>query len=268
MKTVTSNLHQEKLGILENEIVLNGPPDNLVGNVQFVSRDEDPLRIKTLALVDKDRQEVEKGRNNYLHLSFRLRPGERKLESINHQLPSDTPPGTYENYIELGGEMHKVKMIVQPHIAIEIFPQHFTFQNSSPGTNHIAVITLVNKGNLPFQVPELRHAAMLDMDLLCRAFGKGFREPENDTLVATLDEVTRILKENLTEWVSISVDERDEIVQPGETLLLHVNFTIPKDADPRRDYNGSFRFWDQEISVVIKSHREKTQNLSHEKNKK
>ncbi|QAA82691.1 hypothetical protein EI546_13610 [Aequorivita sp. H23M31] len=268
MKTVTSHSHQEKIGIKEKEIVLNGPPNNLQGNIQFVNLEEDPLRVKTLALVDENQEHLKDGTKDFLHFSFRLRPGEQKSETVFHQLPAHTPPGVYENYISLGENMHKVKMIVQPAIEIEVFPQYFTFQDTTPGTTHIAVITLTNKGNMPFQVPELKHAALLDMDLLCRAFGKGFRERDKDDLMSTLDEVTRNLKENLTNWVSISIDERDQIVEPGDSLLLHVNFTVPQNADARRDYDGNFRFWDKEISVVIKSHRDSNQKVRYEKSSK
>lgn len=263
MITVTSHTHQEKVRIVEKEIVLNGPPSDLQGNIQFVNREKDPLRIKTLALVDKNSIQLQDGGRDFLQFSFRLRPGEQKLEAVSHQLPSTTPPGTYENYIMLGDEMHKVKMIVQPTIDIELYPDEFTFQDTSPGTTHVATITLTNKGNMPFQVPELKHAAVLDMDLLCRAFGKGFREKGKDDLMSTLDEVTKNLKNNLTDWVSISVDECGEILEPGDSLLLHVNFTLPRNAESRRDYNGNFRFWDKEISVVIKSHTDNNKNSSY-----
>ncbi|MCG2420349.1 hypothetical protein K8089_15090 [Aequorivita sp. F47161] len=257
MKIVSANSHQEKIKIMEKEIVLNGPPSSLQGNIQFENIESDPLRIKTLALVAKNKKQ-QKGTQDFLRFSFRLRPGEQKQETVNHELPPTTPPGTYESHIMLGEQMHKVKMIVQPTINIEVFPTQFTFQNTAPGTTHVAVLTLINKGNMPFQVPELKHAAMLDMDLLCRAFGKGFREKGKDDLMSTLDEVTRNLKENLTDWVSISVEEHNQIVQPGDSLLLHINFTIPKNAEANRDYDGNFRFWDKDISVVIKSHRETT----------
>ena len=266
MITIASDTNQEKIKIMAKEIVLNGPPSNLQGNIQFVNRENDPLRVKTLALVDnnKNKKQVVLGNKDFLNFSFRLRPGEQKMERVIHRLPSATPPGTYESHIMLGNEMHKVKMIVQPTIAIGVFPNTFTFQDTTPGKTHIAVITLSNNGNMPFQVPELKHAAVLDMDLLCRAFGKGFREKGKDDLMSTLNEVTRNLKNNLTDWVSISVDEHGQIVQPGESLLLHVNFTLPKNADSRRDYDGNFRFWDKEISVVIKSHRETNKNISYE----
>ena len=161
-----------------------------------------------------------------------------------------------------------MRIIVQPTIDIEVFPSQFTFQGTSPGTVHVAIITVTNKGNMPFQVPELKHAAVLDMDLICRAFGNGFREKGNDTLLSTLDEVAKNLKDNLTEWVSISVDEAGQIIQAGDSLLLHVNFTLPKKAVPTRDYDGNFRFWDQDISVLIKSHNEPMKNSNYEKQSK
>ena len=159
-------------------------------------------------------------------------------------------------------------MVVQPTIAISVYPDEFTFQGTAPGTNHVAVITLTNHGNMPFQVPELKHAAVLDMDLLCRAFGKGFRERGKDDLISTLDEVARNIKNNLTDWVSISVDESGVEVQPGNSILLHVNFTIPKNAETRRDYEGNFRFWDKDLSVLIKSHGANDKNRKHEQQSK
>lgn len=268
MITVTAQTHHEKLRIVEQEIILNGPPSDLQGKIQFVNEENDNLRIKTLGLVDKNKKPLQEGNPDRMNFSFRLRPKEKKLETISHQLPADTPPGTYENYIMLGDQLHKVKMVVQPNIEIEIFPIQFTFQGTSPGTVHVAQITLSNNGNMDFEVPELKHAAVLDMDFLCRAFGKGFREEGNDTLLSTLDEVVRNLKNNLTEWVSISVDEAGSIVPPGESILLHVNFTLPENAAAKRDYDGNFRLWDQEISVLIKSHSERKKNLTYEKQSK
>ena len=264
MKTVTSASHQEKIKIMDKEIVLNGPPSDLHGNIHFVNHEKEPLRIKTIGLLNEKRKKTENGGRDFMNFSFRLQPGEQKMEAVNHQLPFTTPPGTYESYVELGGQRHKVKMVLQPTIDIEIFPDEFTFQGTSPGTTHVATITLANKGNMPFQVPELKHAAVLDMDLLCRAFGTGFREKGKDDLMSTLDEVTRNLKDNLTDWVSISVDEKGQILQPGESMLIHVNFELPKNAGPKRDYEGNFRFWDQDISVNIKSHRDNSKNNSYE----
>lgn len=253
MITITSDTHQEKIKIAEEEIVLNGPPSNLQGHIKFMNHENDMLRVKTLAL-ENDTKEQKINSKDFLRLSFRLHPGEHKLQSISHELPSTTPPGTYENYLMLGDKRHKVKMIVQPTIEIQIYPEEFTFQGTAPCTEHLAVLNFTNLGNVPFQIPNLKHAAALDMDLLCRAFGQGFRENDKGDLMATLDDVTKNLKRNLPDWVIISIDEFEEIVQPGESQLLHVHFTMPENSEAKRDYDGTFRFWDKEISVRIKSH--------------
>src|SRR5690606_3075959 len=142
MITVTANAHNEKLKIVEKEIILNGPPSNLQGNIQFVNRENDPLRIKTLRLLDKNKKQLKAGSADLLKFSLRLRPGEQQRETIYHPLPSNTPPGTYENYLMLGKKQHKVNMIVQPTIDIGVSPSQFTFQGPSPNAVHVAVITL------------------------------------------------------------------------------------------------------------------------------
>jgi hypothetical protein len=240
----------------------------LQGQIQFINPEKEVVRVKSLALVDKKKKRIKNNGNDFIRLSFRLNPGENKFKTINHQMPSATPPGTYENYIAVGNKMHKVKMIVQPTIAIETYPNHFTFQDSSPGTKHTAIITLTNSGNIPFQIPQLKHASILDMDLLCRAFGFAFRKNENDDLTSTINEVVKNIKLNMVDWISISVDEFNQIIQPNESVLLHVHFILPKNANPKRDYSGNFRFWDKDIAIVIKSHIENKKNIRHGKLKK
>ncbi len=256
MITVTSDSFHEKVRVLDEEIILNGPPSDLQGNIHFDNTQEESLRVKGLALVDKNKKRVGfKGRDS-IQLYCKLQPGEKKLQNIYHNLPADTPPGTYESFLMVGDEMRKVKMIVQPNIEIEIQPSFFTFNDTTPCTTHIAVLTLTNTGNLPFQIPDLKHAATLDMDMICRAFGVGFREKKAVGLMETLDEVTQNLKKHLTEWADISIRESGQVVIPGNNLLMHLHITLPDGADARMDYSGSIRFWDHDIGFIIKSHKE------------
>ncbi len=256
MITITSETSQKKIKIVENEIILNGTPNDLNGHIQFVNKQKEVLRIKSLALVDKNKKRTSTNGADFIRVAVRLNPGEQKLTAINHELPSTTAPGIYEDYLMLGNQMHKVKMIVQPALSIEINPSSFTFLDSSPDKMHTAILTLTNTGNLPFQIPALKHGVLLDMDLYCRAFGVSFRKKGLDTYTTALDEVTKNINAHLIDWVSISVDEIGQIVKPGDSLMLHINFIIPKDADPKKDYEGNIRFWNKEIAIAIKSHTE------------
>lgn len=44
-------------------------------------------------------------------------------------------------------------------------------------------------------------------------------------------------------------------------MLVHLDFAIPKNADASNDYSGNIRFWNIDLSFVIKAHTEiKTKN--------
>lgn len=65
---------------------------------------------------------------------------------------------------------------------------------------------------MDFQIPEIKHIAALDMDLLCRAFGFAFRERKAEDFMQTLNVITGNIKQNLTDWASIKVKEAGSIL--------------------------------------------------------
>jgi hypothetical protein len=69
--------------------------------------------------------------------------------------------------------------------------------------------------------------------------------------------VTKNVKENLADWAEVSLDKFGEIVDSGQSMSLTLNLTMPGNSDPKRDYEIDLRFWDKEISCVVKSHIEK-----------
>jgi hypothetical protein len=267
MITITSETGHDKINVIDEEIILNGPPSNLRGRIQLENKQDDLLRVKTLALVDKNKKRVKDHGRDSIRMTCRVRPGEKKLQSISHRLPASTPPGTYESFLQVGEKLLKTKMIVQPAIEIDLHPNHFTLQDSSPGKQHTVYLTLTNMGNLSFQVPELKHAGSMDMDLFCRAFGFGFRKNGADGLVDSLDEVARNIRENLADWADVSVKEHGKIVEPGESIILTLKLKNPKNSDSNRDYTVDLRFWNKKLSFVIKSHVEKNKKSRNGKTK-
>ena len=236
----------------EQEIILNGIPSSMSCYVQLSNSLNETVKVRSIALTDN----TKKAEKTDLSISWKLLPGEKKLQQLNIQLPPDTAPGEYDRYLDIGGKKQKVKLIVQPNIEINIFPKNFTLQNTAPGTNHTIIFTLVNAGNLPFQIPEIKHIAALDMDFICRAFGFAFRDANSSSFNDTLNSVTENIRKNLADWLSAKVKEAGVIINPGESTLCHIDFTVPKNADRKNDYSGNIRFWDQDLSFVIKSHIE------------
>ena len=257
MLTITSEAFHDKLHVANEEIILNGPPNDMRGHILIRNTQAEPLRVRTLPMVHDKKAAAMMNQSAQLRVSGRLDPGEEKLTSLFLQLRRDTPPGIYESSLLVGGHSRKLKMVVQSHISIDISPKNFSFQDSSPGKVHTAQFTLTNLGNIPFQVPEVKHIATLDMDFLCRSFGFALREKGAEGYIPTMDQITRNIQGSLPDWSSAKVKEIGKTLAPGESMVIHLDIILPANSDPKKDYSGDMRFWDKDISFLIKSHNEK-----------
>lgn len=255
MLTITSKEFHEKLQVDNEEIILNGPPSDMRGHIFFNNENEEQVKVKGLPIQHLTKNTfLNNGDDANLKVSLRLNSKEKKIEEVWHKVNAQTPPGTYESLLMVGGKKRKLKMIVQPCIKIDLLPANLSFQGASPGTKHKATITLVNMGNLPFQIPEVKHITTLDMDFLCRATALAIRGKGAEGYASMMDEITRNVHDNITDWISVNLKESGKVIAPGKSTLIELTFTLPKDIDPNRDYSGNLRIWDKEITYVIKSH--------------
>lgn len=256
MLKVTAESFHEKLNTDNEEIILNGPPSNLRGNIFLRNASEESLSVKTLSVVHNENQKNILGKSSMLRIGSRLKPGEEKLESILHELPPQTPPGTYESTLLIGGTERRIKMIVQPSMQVSIHPVSFSFIGAEPGKTHTAQITITNTGNLPFQIPDVKHIAALDMDLICRAVGVALRSKGGEGYLSTMDEIAKNVNRNLPDWASAHIEENGHTLAAGATMIIHLNITMPDNTDAGKDYSGNMRFWTKEITYEIKSQNE------------
>jgi hypothetical protein len=258
MLTVTHNAYHEKLSVGDEDIVLTGPPGELRGILKISNKNDEPLRIKSLGVISSGKKGALSATASMpLKFSFRLQPGEEKMGDIAHQLPLHTAPGTYESSVVVGGATRKLKIIVQALIDIDIYPTNFSFLGAAPGKKHEATFTVTNTGNLPFQVPEVKHVTTLDMDFFCRALSLAIRDKGQEGYTPMMDELTKNIQKDMSGWVAVAIKETGNIIAPGETTTLTLHITLPNDMDAKKDYAGNIRFWDKEITYVIKSHLEK-----------
>lgn len=256
METKVPNSLMGKINFGDETIVLNGAPKRLSGTMQLQNLNDTKARIRNFNLKPTKGKSINNLNNISLHINTKLRAGESRLQSLSLVLPPETPPGTYHHYIEVAGKKRNIQLVVQPSINIALQPSEFTLQNTSPGTKHSVSFTVSNLGNLDFQIPNAKHAAALDMDMLCRAFGKGFRDDKTEGFNATLDKVTQHIKEQLPNWANSKIAEAGEIIKPGKQRLVNFTFVMPKETNAENDYDLNVRFWDKELSFAIKSHQE------------
>ena len=256
MLKVTAESFHEKLDTDNEEIILNGPPSDLRGHIFLRNTSDESLSVKTLAVVHNETQKNILGNSSPLRIGSRLRAGEEKVQTIWHELPPQTPPGTYESKLVIGGAERTVKMIVPPVIQVSIHPVHFSFIGAEPGKTHTAQITISNTGNLPFQIPDVKHIAAFDMDLICRAVGVALRSKGGEGYIAAMDEIAKNVNRNLPDWASAHIEENGQTLAAGATMIIHLNITLPDNTDANKDYSGNMRFWTNEITYDIKSQHE------------
>jgi hypothetical protein len=252
MITVTANAFHERLHIGEEEIVLNGPPASMSGQVFLRNKENETLFIRDLPFVASAQVGVPRS----IRLITSLLPGEEKKYKLKYKLPRSTPPGIYEGIMQAGGKEKKLKLIVQQHIEIDVYPLTIFFQGVVPGQSYSTELSFTNNGNIPFKIPESKHATTLDADYLCRAASLAMREKGGEGFTAMMDELTKNVHKDMADWVRIHIEESGRVIQPGESTALHLSVTLPKDVDPKRDYLGNVRFWDKTLSYSIKSHED------------
>ncbi|WP_346237020.1 hypothetical protein ABDK00_012725 [Niabella insulamsoli] len=259
MRTVTPTSHFDQLQVADEEVILNGPPSNLKGQIVLNNDTDERLRVKALPIQPPTKGLTSSaGDQPFLNIPLRIGSKEKRATTVFHQVNPHTPPGIYESILHAGGKKRKLKLVVQPSVKIDIQPRQLTFQGTAPQTKHTALITLSNTGNMPFQVPEVKHVTTLDMDYLCRASSLAIKsKAATDGYAAFMDEVTRHVHSSLTEALKATIKESGMVLQPGEVKVIQLSLVLPKNTDGSRDYAGGIRIWNQVISYSIKSFIEK-----------
>ena len=162
----------------------------------------------------------------------------------------NTPPGTYELNLLIGNESKKVTLIVHENLDVQLSPQDIVLEGIEPGLQHTKEILFSNKGNIALTVPTIKHNTLTDMDLICRNLSLAVRTNGDEGIEKTLDAFTKGLKKDITDWVDISIKEAGQVVEPGQTILLHLSITLPRDINKNYHYTGEIRMFDQLIRYV------------------
>jgi hypothetical protein len=253
MITVTSDAFHEKLAIREEEIVLIGPPHKLTGHIMISNHGLETLFIKELSVTAAEGNKTGGDSKQIpLRLITSLLPGEEKEYKIRHRLPANTPVGTYHYSTEAGGRKRNIKCIVQSHIEVSLSPQELFFNNVSPGKSYPVILLLVNKSNLDFTVPDLKHASILDMDYLCRASSTAMRERGGEGIMALIDAFTKQVHHDMVGPIKVAIRENGTVLAPGKSMQIELTITFPDNIDPKKDYFGYIRFWNKVLSLAIK----------------
>ncbi|MEO8414211.1 MAG: hypothetical protein ABI472_11160 [Ginsengibacter sp.] len=241
MKRVTREVHHEHIGFGDSEITLSGPPTSLRGPVILQNATDEPIFVRELPMKNI------KNADAAFPIHTTLQPFEVRSQNIYYSMNPHTPPGTYEMNVQMGDETKKVKLIVHESLAIQLSPQAIVLEGIEAGMQHTKEILFSNKGNIALTVPTIKHNTLTDMDLICRNLSQAVRISGDEGIEKTLDTFAKGLKKDITDWVDISIKEAGQVVEPGQTISLHLTITLPKDVNKNYHYTGDIRMFDKII---------------------
>ena len=209
------------------EIALSGPPRNVTGVVPF------DVSKSTVVPIS-----ISVGGESTVYRAV-VRPAARGTGEIRLRLPVDTPPGVYGGESTIDGEPRRVTIAIESVMRIRVQPRQTTLTATATSTVEFG-LTVMNSGNVPFDVPK---ADVFDLDDAIgqdRALGKTLRAPlaKGERRVDLLFDELAV---NHGGEARVSVRSGAGRLAAGESRELTCLLDVPATAKEGRSYAGAWR---------------------------
>ena len=251
MLTLPQDMQHDKVECKEKEIILSGPPHAVMGYITLENEFDEPVFVPNLTLEKSSSRSVQSLPQASVALNTVFMARESRRQALSLSILPSTAPGTYQSAVKINGKTKPVTVVIQANLEIELIPNDIVFYGAVPGETTYKEILLANKGNIPVVVPNIKHNTTVDMDLICRNLALALRKDKNCGMQETLDLFIKGLKSDVASWAEISIKEAGTTVKPGETCMLHIGFTLPKDMQSQWLYEGDIRIIDRLLSYKI-----------------
>ena len=220
-------------------VTFRGPPHHLTSLVTLPEGAEQRLAAEARL----EGAEVER---------FSVRPLTREgiaMGRVRIRLPKSTPPGAYEGSVTIAGTEVPFVAEVEPRRDVDADPSRLTLE-VEPGAEATAEVTLLNRGNVPFELPAASQFCVFDGGGIDRAFwhALGADPPEGRQRIDVLLDDLAELHGGLVE---VRARAPKRTIQPGESGEAQVTLRFSDRLQPGRTYAGS---WDAEglhLSLTI-----------------
>lgn len=255
---------QDILSVVEENILLTGPPSLLGGMVSLRNNSAEPLRVKNVPCW----LQLEKNKiPSSFPIHFLLAAGQANAYTLNFQLDPQTKPGQYAALVSMGQHEVPVNVLVEENQEIALSPPEITIKRLKPGHSTQARIQLHNLGNVTIVVPEVRRRALFDPYLLSRKLEDALLEKGKEGTLPVLDNFVQTLLGEMGGHLEMKVKEVNQEVAPGESLDLHLSITAAKEPFPVDKLEMKFEILNKSLKVLV-SKELTTPSISANKSKK
>lgn len=208
-----------------------GPPNHLTALVELPEAAD--TRVEAAAQLEG--AEVQ---------SFAVRPLSREgvaMARVRIRLPKSTPPGAYQGSVTIAGEELPFVAEVEPRRNIDVAPSHLSLE-VNPGAEATADVSLLNLGNVPFELPAASRFCIFDGGGVDHAFWLAFTSdpPEGKQRV---DVLLDDLADAHGGLVEVRARAQSRTIAPGGAREAKISFRFSKRIKPGGSYAGA---WDVE----------------------
>lgn len=158
---------------------------------------------------------------------------------VRIRLPKSTPPGSYRGSVTVAGQEVPFVAEVEPRENVDVVPSDLKLE-VEPGAGVTTDLTLLNRGNVPFELPATSQFCIFDGSGIDHAFwlALGSEPPEGKERID-------VLLDDLAEAHGGLVDVRarapKRTIAPGEAGEAQVTLRFSDRLQPGRTYAGA---WD------------------------
>lgn len=167
-----------------------------------------------------------------------LRPRRRAGGGLRLRLLPHTPPGDYAARLCVGDTFVETVVRVLPAVQVTISPAELAFIGA-PGSTAVALMTLINAGNVPVDLPKTAPVGIFDDDGVETAFAATYGKP-----IETFDSFVQIFHGKLREAhggvMKLSVTRGAGVHLPGATAVVEMALELPGNLRPGHRYHGVF----------------------------
>jgi len=173
---------------------------------------------------------------------------------VRIRLPGTTPPGRHETEVNVGDKTYPAVLEVDENLDLDIIPDLLRLSGAA-GDVIIRELTILNKGNVPVEVPRAAGFGLFEQDGLERAIGEAFKEKTGEGILGAIAEGTREAHGGL---VRMHIDEGAGTLAPGESRDVRVAFHLPDGIRSTRVYTGTWKLYDINYYVEVRGTKKET----------
>ena len=248
--TTTGTRAQEAFFFGEPPVILYGDPQRVSGHLELNNLSEEDLPLSTISIIDSD---VRGSSGTVLEEIYVARtiPGSGSVKiPVRLKLHSTTPPGEYRQTLSIGSSRKELIIKVNELKQIKIQPSQLSLEGE-PNARITKTLLMSNLGNIDLSINRLGAVILEDESAFCRSLQTSLRSKAQEGYQPFLDALVAELAEARVDMLRVRVADREMAIPAGETSEVTLEFQLPGDLKPGRNYLGSLTVHNKTIGIQV-----------------